>query len=303
MMLVTLVSFVTSVFFGSYYIGRKFLYKRLLGKSVLRTIDSLGKESLFESKGFYGKILADLYRSTLNPKLQSQNLVPAFIEEKLIRKLHYAGISKCSTLACFNTLVGQKLFQGAIVGALLGSLISLEFACVLAVCGALLSLALINKALTQEIYLRKLKVQEELPEFLEVLSLGFGAGLNFDASLALYVNHFSTRLASDLIRAQKLWDMGIKTRFEALQDLSDSYDFQLLERSFDVIISSLKDGTSLVESLLSLTKQARVEVKIALEERIAKLPIKIMIPTGTLILPAMLLMVMGPVIVEFLETL
>lgn len=303
MMFVALVSFVFSVFFGSYYIGRKVLYRRWLSKRVLRTIDSSSNESLFESKGLYGKILADLYRCTLNPKLQSQSLVPVFIEEKLIRKLHYAGISKCSTLTCFNTLVGQKLFQGAIVGALLGSLISLEFTCVFAICGALLSFVLINKALTQEIYLRRLKVQEELPEFLEVLSLGFGAGLNFDASLALYVNHFSTRLASDLMRAQKLWDMGIKTRFEALQELSDSYDFQLLERSFDVIISSLKDGTSLVESLLSLTKQARVEVKIALEERIAKLPIKIMIPTGTLILPAMLLMVMGPVIVEFLETL
>ena len=35
-----------------------------------------------------------------------------------------------------------------------------------------------------------------------------------------------------------------------------------------------------------------------LEERVAKAPVKMMLPTGTLILPAMLLLVMGPILLE-----
>ena len=42
-------------------------------------------------------------------------------------------------------------------------------------------------------------------------------------------------------------------------------------------------------------KQAQVE------ERVAKAPVKMMIPTGTLILPAMLLLVLGPVLLELME--
>lgn len=35
-----------------------------------------------------------------------------------------------------------------------------------------------------------------------------------------------------------------------------------------------------------------------LEERVAKAPVKMMMPTGALILPAMLLLVLGPVLLE-----
>lgn len=37
------------------------------------------------------------------------------------------------------------------------------------------------------------------------------------------------------------------------------------------------------------------------EERVAKAPVKMMVPTGTLILPAMLLLVLGPVLLELME--
>ena len=35
-----------------------------------------------------------------------------------------------------------------------------------------------------------------------------------------------------------------------------------------------------------------------LEERVAKAPVKMMVPTGVLILPAMLMLVLGPVLLE-----
>ena len=41
--------------------------------------------------------------------------------------------------------------------------------------------------------------------------------------------------------------------------------------------------------------------KTRLQEAIAKAPVKMMLPTGTLILPAMLLLVLGPVLLELME--
>ena len=57
-------------------------------------------------------------------------------------------------------------------------------------------------------------------------------------------------------------------------------------------------GSSLAESLESAAAEARAEHRARLEERVAKAPVKMMMPTGALILPAMLLLVLGPVLLE-----
>ena len=66
----------------------------------------------------------------------------------------------------------------------------------------------------------------------------------------------------------------------------------------DSILRSLRLGTSLTGALEDAASQSRATYRTALEERVAKAPVKMMLPTGTLILPAMLLMVMGPVLIE-----
>ena len=40
----------------------------------------------------------------------------------------------------------------------------------------------------------------------------------------------------------------------------------------------------------------------AIERQIAKAPVKLLIPTGTCILPAMLILIMGPVLLQFVQT-
>ena len=67
------------------------------------------------------------------------------------------------------------------------------------------------------------------------------------------------------------------------------------------MIRSLHFGTSLAESLESAAQEARGDYKAKREEQVAKAPVKMMLPTGTLILPAMLLLVLGPVLLELME--
>ena len=88
------------------------------------------------------------------------------------------------------------------------------------------------------------------------------------------------------------------TREESLTRFARSYDSDQLGRVVDGILRSLKLGTSLTGVLEDAAAQARTSYHAALEERIAKAPVKMMLPTGALILPAMLLMVIGPVLLE-----
>ena len=92
--------------------------------------------------------------------------------------------------------------------------------------------------------------------------------------------------------------MGLVTREEALAELAASYDCAQLVRVVNSIVRSLRFGAPLTEALEDAAVQSRAEYRAALEERVAKAPVKMMLPTGTLILPAMLLLVMGPILLE-----
>ena len=63
----------------------------------------------------------------------------------------------------------------------------------------------------------------------------------------------------------------------------------------------LRRGSSVAEGLESAAAEARAVHRAQVEERVAKAPVKMMVPTGTLILPAMLLLVLGPVLLELME--
>ena len=84
----------------------------------------------------------------------------------------------------------------------------------------------------------------------------------------------------------------------ALRDFAASYDCDQLSRIVDSIIRSLKFGSTLSDILGEAAQQSRETYRAALAERVAKAPVKMMLPTGTLILPAMLLLVLGPILLE-----
>ena len=74
----------------------------------------------------------------------------------------------------------------------------------------------------------------------------------------------------------------------------------LFDRFAENIIRSVRFGTSMAKAL-TLAVEARAIRKAKLEERVAKAPVKMMLPVATLILPAMLMLVMGPIMLDLME--
>lgn len=189
----------------------------------------------------------------------------------------------------------------AAVGGLVGAVLSNEMAALLGVLGLFLGSAAPKWAVRDVERQRTAQAERHLSEMLEVVALGLRSGLSFDRSFQLYGAHFASPFAQACASTHRRWSMGLATREEALRGLAASYGSDQLARVVDNVVRSLRFGTSLAEGLEAAAAQARVEHRSRMEERVAKAPVKMMLPTGALILPAMLLLVLGPVLLELID--
>ena len=134
----------------------------------------------------------------------------------------------------------------------------------------------------------------DLSEMLDVVALGMRSGMSFDRSLDLYTGYFRTQLADAFRSAQRQWACGLASRPEALREVADSYAARVIEN----IVRSLRFGATMADNLEDAAREARSGYKARRQEAVAKAPVKMMVPTGVLILPAMLMLVLGPVLLE-----
>ena len=188
-----------------------------------------------------------------------------------------------SAQACCEGTV-RLAAAGAAAGALLGCAASNELAVAGCVAGGIAGATAPARAVRGARRQRAHALERSMSEMLEVVALGVRSGLSFDRSLQLYTGHFDDGLARECAAAQRSWEAGLATRQDALRALAQGYDNPLFSRTVSAIIRSLRFGTSLGEVLEQSAEQARAARKAQVEERVAKAPVKMMIPTGTLIL-------------------
>ena len=139
---------------------------------------------------------------------------------------------------------------------------------------------------------------DELPELIDVVALGMSAGISFDAALGIYCDKM---LAGELSDAMRSWELGLTTRSEALRVLASRLDVPAFTTFVDTATESLAFGAPLTKALGEQAQAVRRARRADVQERIEKAPIKMLVPTGTLILPAMLLAVLGPLLASLSE--
>lgn len=217
------------------------------------------------------------------------------------RAVALAGLKGRVTVEAVCAVRAKCAVAGAAAGFCAGALLSNELSVLLGVGGALVGAVTVSRALKAEGVLRARELERSLPEMLEVVALGLRSGLSFERSLELYYRHFDGRLSEAAAFAHRRWAMGLASREQALRDMAASYDSKLLSRLVGSVVRSLRFGSSLADGLESLASEAREVRRSRLQEAIAKAPVKMMVPTGTLILPAMLILVLGPVLLELMQ--
>ena len=136
----------------------------------------------------------------------------------------------------------------------------------------------------------------EVSEMIDVVRLGLSAGLSFDAALEVFCANRRSTLALRLERACMAWQVGVGTREDELLTAARDLDVRALETFAITVGQALALGAPLAETLAAQSREIRAAHRATVEREIERAPVKLLIPTGTLILPALLLSILGPLL-------
>lgn len=144
------------------------------------------------------------------------------------------------------------------------------------------------------------RCEAELPRMLDIIAMGMQAGLSFDSSFGLYVHRFNSELAIICRERFDIWERGLISRSEGLEQLAASVNLALFDRFCRTVSRSIRYGIPMTPLIKEYAVLARKEFRNKQQELVLKAPVKMLIPTGVLILPAMMMLVIGPILLDLL---
>jgi tight adherence protein C len=148
---------------------------------------------------------------------------------------------------------------------------------------------------------RLARIDYELPEMIDVLIVTVEAGLGFTASLQLAAREVRGPLADELRLALQEQRMGLSTN-ESLRNMLARANTPAMESFVRSILQGETLGVSIGQIMRELALEMRKRRRAAAEERAHKAPIKLLFPLVFLIFPAMFIILLGPAVFAFFET-
>lgn len=223
-------------------------------------------------------------------------------DEKLALQLRKAGIHM--SVGSFNFMKTAVMVVGIIVSVGLGVLlmdVTTAYPFVMIVGSIIFALGP-TFVLSTKMKKHQSAIRSQLADTLDLLSVCMEAGLSFDASLIKVSERMEGPLIDELVTVFKQIQLG-KSRNEALKTLSDSTDVNELKTFVSAVIQANTLGIPITNVLAAQSEQLRVAKREQIKEVAAKVPTKMTIPTVLLILPAIICIIMGPVIINVKESL
>lgn len=214
-----------------------------------------------------------------------------------------AGVENIFGLAMLRAVqVRLASFTGALL-AMPALLLDPSLSCLLFFIGIGLGYKVPTLWVSKEARRRREECEREVPMMEDIVSLASQAGMSFDAAFAIYARSTESLLANRCRHASDSYLKGTCSRDQALHGLADEWDSVLLSQFAETVLQSLRFGAPLTAALSALGSETRRERSALIETKIAKAPVIMLLPMGLLILPAMLLLVMGPVLLNIVQEL
>ncbi|MCL2150785.1 MAG: type II secretion system F family protein [Coriobacteriia bacterium] len=141
---------------------------------------------------------------------------------------------------------------------------------------------------------------QQLVVLLDITALGMRAGMAFDQAFELSLQRSTGELPELCLAQLEIWQKGLVTREQGLHDLEKQVQTVLFSRFVSLVLRAIRYGAPMTQLLSALAEESRRDIRARREEEVAKAPVKMLIPTGVLILPAMLLLVLGPIILDLI---
>ena len=205
----------------------------------------------------------------------------------------------------------DRVVAGKVIGAVAGLVAGLLFSLML---GFSLPVRLVVVAgvtvagffapslfLYQKGYDRAQKMQRELPDAIDLLTISVESGLGFDAALQQVARNTEGPLADEFSRVLREMQIG-QGRSTALRALADRTTVVDVRTFVSAMVQADAFGIPMSQVLRVQSHEIRIKRRQRAEEKAQQVPVKITVPLIFCILPCLFIAVMGPAVISIMES-
>ena len=232
----------------------------------------------------------------------SSTLVPMSPRDqgRLRRRLTEAGFNRPSALAMFTA---AQLVGTVVLGVLPLIVMGRTRGFVIAVFGAAFGYLAPGLLLDRRISKRRLRIENGLPDALDLLIVSIEAGLALDHAILktgeeLAIAH--PELAEELRMINVECRAG-KPRLEAFKNFAARTKVDDVRSLVAMLVQTDRFGTSVAKALRTHAEVSRTKRRQRAEERAAKIGVKLVFPLVFCLFPAFYVVTLGPAIIKFIH--
>ncbi len=202
------------------------------------------------------------------------------------------------SIVTVNQLIALKLTIFALMciyGVMLTKALPFFFGVLLAIFGWMYTDIWLKDRITK----RRKEIKSKLPFLLDMLTLSVEAGLEFTAAVAKIASKMDpSALRDELTIFLRQMQLGM-SRKEALRALSDRANVQQVNSMVSALIQAADMGSSIGSALRTQSEIMSAERFLEAEKKGAEASQKMLIPMVVFIIPAVMLIILGPMLVTF----
>jgi tight adherence protein C len=268
--------------------------------AVLEAMSSAPKEMQGElEKPFAERVLAPLQARATGV---GRRISGADTAERIRRKLDLAGNPPGWTV--------DRVLSGKVMGAILGLVFGLGFSLMLqsptkkiiVIVGAVVvGFFSPNLYLYQRTHERSERLERDLPDAIDLLTISVESGLGFDAAVQQVARNTVGPLAEEFSRVLREMQIG-QGRADALRALGERTNVPDVRTFVGAMVQADSFGIPIAQVLRVQSAEMRVKRRQRAEEKAQQVPVKITIPLIFCILPTLFIAVMGPAVLSIMDS-
>ena len=151
---------------------------------------------------------------------------------------------------------------------------------------------------------RQLEISESFPNALDLMQVSVESGLGFDAAMTRVSNEMETS-APAIAQEFRLVQLEVSAggdREKALLDMAKRTNVEEVGSFASVILQSIQFGTSVSDALTTYATEMRISRELKAQEMANKMPVKMSGIMASLMLPALFLLILGPIAIRWMNT-
>ena len=153
--------------------------------------------------------------------------------------------------------------------------------------------------LDNKIKLRTINLESEAMQFFEVLTLSLETGRNLQEAIDVTVNSSSGELNNEFKEVLREVKYG-KSLTEAMEDMQENIPSDTIKNIILSLTQADLYGSSIIKSLYNQIDYLREKRRMEVKGEISKIPIKISIISVFFFIPLILIIILGPVVLQYL---